>query len=123
MIGPDILTLFPAGQDLLGKQAGELVGEDLTVWSDGSVTGTFKRVTGYTGFSSEPADQEGYFFPFRLGGSGTKMTFKKNGKPTKTNIPFDQDIIFRIEKDTIYEVLVDDERIVTLRFDKAKFLK
>lgn len=31
MISPDLLTLFPADQDSLGKKASDLVGDDLTV--------------------------------------------------------------------------------------------
>ena len=63
MIGSDTLTFFPGSQTLLGKQVSELVGDDLTVKADGSVTGTFHHVTGYTEFSSEPDEQEGYYFP------------------------------------------------------------
>lgn len=51
------MTLFPAGQDLLGKKASDLVGEDLCVYEDGTVEGTLKAVTGYTGFSSEEEEQ------------------------------------------------------------------
>lgn len=39
------MTLFPAGQDLLGKKASDLVGEDLCVYEDGTVEGTLKAVT------------------------------------------------------------------------------
>ena len=53
------MTLFPAGQDLLGKKASDLVGEDLCVYEDGTVEGTLKAVTGYTGFSSEEEEQSG----------------------------------------------------------------
>lgn len=66
----------------------ELVGDDLMVKADGSVTGTFHHVTGYTEFSSEPDEQEGYYFPFHLTKTGSKMTFKKNGSPAKQNIAF-----------------------------------
>lgn len=100
MIGSDTLTFFPGSQTLLGKQVSELVGDDLTVKADGSVTGTFHHVTGYTEFSSEPDEQEGYYFPFHLTKTGTKMTFKKNGSPTKQGITFDPDIIFRVTRMT-----------------------
>lgn len=112
MIGSDTLTFFPGSQTLLGKQVSELVGDDLTVKADGSVTGTFHHVTGYTEFSSEPDEQEGYYFPFHLTKTGTKMTFKKNGSPTKQGITFDPDIIFRVTKDDTFEVLVDDSSVV-----------
>ena len=99
----------------------ELVGDDLTVKADGSVTGTFHHVTGYTEFSFEPDEQEGYYFPFHLTKTGTKMTFKKNGSPTKQGITFDPDIIFRVTKDDTFEVLVDDSSVVKFNFAGATF--
>ena len=121
MIGSDTLTFFPGSQTLLGKQVSELVGDDLTVKADGSVTGTSHHVTGYTEFSSEPDEQEGYYFPFHLTKTGTKMTFKKNGSPTKQGITFDPDIIFRVTKDDTFEVLVDDSSVVKFNFAGATF--
>ena len=124
MISPDLVELFPAGQDLLGKTAGDLVGEDLTVLSDGTVTGTFHHVTGYTGFSSNAEEQSGYYFPFKLGESvsGETMTFKKNGVPTKQDIPFDAEVVFRVSANDTFEVLVGAESIVTFNFRKANFV-
>lgn len=121
MIGSDTLTFFPGSQTLLGKQVSELVGDDLTVKADGSVTGTFHHVTGYTEFSSEPDEQEGYYFPFHLTKTGTKMTFKKNGSPTKQGITFDPDIVFRVTKTDTFEVLVDDSSVVKFNFAGATF--
>lgn len=121
MIGSDILTLFPSSQTLLGKQVSDLVGDDLAVKADGSVIGTFHYVSDYTEFSSEPDEQSGYYFPFHLTKTGTNMTFKKNGSPTKQDIPFDADIIFRVTKDDTFEVLVDDSSVVTFNFKEATF--
>lgn len=120
-MSPDLLTLFPADQDLLGKKASDLVGNDLTVYADGSVTGTFHYVTGYTGFSSVAEEQSGHYFPFHLVKTGTTMTFKKNGAPIKQDIPFDPDIVFRISKDDVFEVLIDDVSAVTFSFSGATF--
>lgn len=99
----------------------ELVGDDLMVKADGSVTGTFHHVTEYTEFSSDSDEQEGYYFPFHLTKTGTKMTFKKNGFPTKQGIAFDPDIIFRVTKDDTFEVLVDDSSVVKFNFAGATF--
>ena len=121
MIGSDTLTLFPASQTLLGKQVSEMVGDDLAVKADGSVIGTFHYVSDYTEFSSEPSEQSGYYFPFHLTKTGTNMTFKKNGSPTKEGIPFDPDIVFRVKKDDTFEVLVDDASVVTFTFAGATF--
>ena len=121
MIGSDILTLFPGSQTLLGKNVSDMVEDDLKVFEDGNVTGTFKYVSDFTDFSSNADEQKGYYFPFKLTQSGTQMTFKKNGVETKIDIPFDPDIIFRVTKDDTFEVLVDDVSVVTFRFERATF--
>ena len=120
-MGSDILTLFPSSQTLLGKQVSELVGDDLKVKEDGSVVGTFHYVTGYAEFSDAPGEDSGYYFPFHLTKTGTNMTFKKNGSPIKQDIPFDADIIFRVTKDDTFEVLVDENSVVTFNFKGATF--
>ena len=121
IIGSDTLTIFPGSQTLLGKQVSELVGDDLKVYADGFVTGTFHHVTGYSEFSSIPGEDSGYYFPFHLTKTGSKMTFKKNGVPTKQGIAFDPDIIFRVTKDDTFEVLVDDSSVVKFNFAGATF--
>ena len=117
------MTLFPAGQDLLGKKASDLVGEDLCVYEDGTVEGTLKAVTGYTGFSSEEEEQSGHYFPFKLTKTGTKMTLKKNGvaQPGKENMTFDPEIIFRVTKTDKFAVEVDGKPVVTFNFQKSTF--
>ena len=121
MIGSDTLTLFPASQTLLGKQVSDMVGDNLIVLDDGSVQGNFHYVTGYTEFSSDTSEQSGYYLPFHLTKTGTNMTFKKNGVPTKEGIAFDPDIVFRVSKDDTFEVIVDEESVVTFNFDGAVF--
>ena len=89
---------------------------------DGTVMGTFKHVTDYTQFNeSNPAEQEGYFFPLKLTQAGTNMTFKKNGEPDKTDIPFEASNVFRVTKTDTFEVLVDGSSVVTFNFAKATF--
>ena len=123
MIGSDILTLFPGSQSLLGKNVSEMVGDDLSVSKDGAVTGTFHRVTGFTDFSSEPTEQEGYYFPFKLTKTGTTMTLKKNGVAGegKENMAFDPEIIFRVTKSDTFSVEVDNVPVVTFTFAGATF--
>lgn len=92
------------------------------MYEDGTVTGTFKHVTGYTGFNSAvPTEQEGYFFPFTLKKSGTTMTFKKNGVEGKKDIPWEADNVFRVTASDTFEVLVDEASVVTFNFVKATF--
>lgn len=94
----------------------------MKVCEDGTVTGTFKHVTGYTQFNaSDPEEQEGYFFPFKLTKTGEKMTFKKNGEETKKDIAWEANNVFRVTKTDTFEVLVDGDSIVTFNFAKATF--
>lgn len=116
------MTIPAAGQDLLGKTVGDMVEPGMYVQGDGSVFGTFKYVSGYEEFNSAvPEEQEGYFFPFELKKTGSKMTFKKNGNVTKKDINFDKDIVFRVTKGDIFEILVDGKHIVTFNFRNARF--
>ena len=79
-------------------------------------------MTGYTGFNeSDPEEQEGYFFPFRLTQTGTTMTFKKNGVATKEDIAWEADNVFRVTSSDTFEVLVDGSPVVTFNFSKAIF--
>lgn len=123
-IGQDKLTIPAQGQTLYGKRVSSLIGSDVKVYGDGTVTGTFKHVTGYTGFNGDnPEEQEGYFFPFKLTKSGTNMTFKKNGSESKKDIPWEADNVFRVTKGDTFEVLVDEESVVTFNFAQATFEK
>ena len=115
------MALFPAGQDLLGKKASDLVGEDLCVYEDGTVEGTLKAVTGYTGFSSEEEEQSGHYFPFKLTKTGKKMSLKKNGVAAegKENMTFDPEIILRVSKEDTWKIEVDESEVITFNFEKA----
>lgn len=122
MIASDILTIPSQGQTLYGKRISSLIGDDVKVLKSGTVTGTLKHVSGYTGFNSEdPSEQEGYYFPFRLNKTGTTMTFKKNGMASKEGIPWEADNVFRVTKSDTFEVLVDEEHVITFNFAKATF--
>lgn len=107
----------------MGKTAGDLVGPDIMVTADGDVLGTMKYVPAYTGFSNNPDEQYGYYFPFHLGGEpGEKMTLSVDGTPKKQGVPYDPDIIFRIAgPDTRVTVGVDGRAIVKLNFKRATF--
>lgn len=98
---------------------------DMAIKSNGAVTGTLKYVTGFTGFNSaDTSEQSGYYFAFTLGSdvTGTTMTFRKDGVVTKSNIAYDNEIIFRIpNKNTKFEVLVDGVLVLTLTFKNVTF--
>lgn len=121
MMSPDILTMPAAGQDFYGKTAGEMV-TDAWVGQNGTVTGTFHYMSGYTGFNDAlPEEQEGYYFPFTLVKSGTTMTFKKNGGVSKDSIPWEANNVFRVTPGDVFEILVDGAHVVTLNFAGAAF--
>ena len=121
MIGSDLLTIPSQGSTLYGKKVSSLIGSDVKVYEDGRVEGTFKHVTGYTGFSDNEEEQEGYYFPFKLTKTGTTMSFEKNGEPGKTNIPWEADNVFRVTASDTFTVSVDDEEVITFNFAKATF--
>ena len=54
-----------------------MIGPGATVDKNGNVKATLKKVEGFTEFSSEEEEQSGYYFPFSLTVTGSKMTFKK----------------------------------------------
>lgn len=94
----------------------------MKVLEDGSVVGTFKYVTGYTGFNeSEVAEQSGYYFPFTLNETGSTMTFKKNGEIKKQDIPFEANNVFRVTQTDTFTVLVDDVEVITFNFEESTF--
>lgn len=111
-----------AGQSLYGKSVGEMIADDVKVLEDGSVHGTFHYVTGYAGFNdSKTEEQEGYYFPFTLAKTGTKMTLKKNGKNVKKDIAWEADNVFRVAAGDTFTVNVDGTDVVTFSFTKATF--
>lgn len=68
--------------DLFGKVASDLQ-SNMAVNSIGKVTGTSKYVTGYTGFSGNPEEQQGNYVAFHISVGnmviGTDVTVEANG--------------------------------------------
>lgn len=123
-IVPTDALVIPDKDDVwFGKTIGELVADDVVVDVNGGVHGTLHYVEDYVEFYPGNAEQqEGYYFPFTMNTTGTLMTLKVNGVATKTNIPFDPDILFRISDPTfVYEVEVDGVTIISLDFTKTVF--
>lgn len=56
--------VVPSG-DLLGKTVSDLSNNNIE-FNENLVSGTLKYVSNYTGFSSNPDEQEGYFLPFKI---------------------------------------------------------
>ena len=123
MISSDIMTIPAAESELLEKTVGEMIGDDVFVSPDGSVTGTIKYINDFQNFSSHAEEQKGNYFPITLTKQGEEMTLKKNGSVVK-EIPYDKDIIFRVEnKDTVVSADVDGKEVVTLNFKNATLKK
>lgn len=118
VMSADVLTLIPSTTDLLGKSSSEMIEKDVRVLADGSVMGTLKKVENYTGFSSKKEEQSGNYFPFHLTQTGTTMSIK-GGTTPKENIPFDSDIVLRVDSTKVFNIEVDGKLVVTLKFDKA----
>lgn len=103
-------------EEFYGKQADELMA-NVSIKSNGSVTGTLLSVTGYTEFSSNPAEQSGHYFAFNLTKTGTLMTFRKNGVVVKNNIAWEKTNVFRIGNvNDTFDVLVDGVLAVSFNF-------
>lgn len=87
---------IPASTDLLGKSVTDLQ-ENVSIGSN-AITGTLKHVTGYTGFSSKPAEQEGnYLVIHAVAENADKITVELVGG-TKGPVTLDDDgiIIIRV---------------------------
>lgn len=105
----------------LNKNISDMIEPGAYIDENGGVVATLKKVEGFTDFSSKVEEQSGYYFPFTLNTTGSKMTFKKNNVETKKDIAFDKDIIFRTTKTDTWEVLVDNKSVVKLNFANATF--
>lgn len=119
------IEMIDPSTSLLGKQVSEMISPETYVATNGAVLGDFNYVKGYTDFSSNLAEQEGYYFPFKLGTdiTGEKMTITKNGiaTPEKTDMDFDPELVLRVTKEDKFTIFVDDKEVVTLTFAGAKF--
>lgn len=113
--------------DLLGKVASDLQ-EDMIVDVTRKVTGTSKYVTGYTGFSGDPSEQEGNYVAFHISVGelviGTNVTVKVN------NATLDSDGLFvMIFRDSsknpkaIVEASADGHKTIKKVFDFTEVVR
>jgi len=68
------VSAIPSGVDLFGKDATDLQ-ENIAI-SDDKITGTLKYVTDYTGFSSNPAEQQGNYLAIHAEANDEAATVK-----------------------------------------------
>lgn len=125
----DKVALPTEGDDLLGKTVRDLIGADVAIGADGAVTGTIRKVAGYTGFSSAKAQQSGHYFPFYVSAPGKKVAVTtEGGTPKEADVEKNPDgrlwiILLDSEKktkDTI-EIKVDNSVLCKLTFTGATF--
>ena len=103
------------------KTVDDLIGKDVKVSEDGTVTGTLKHVSGFTWFNpSNVGEQTGNYFPFKLGEkyTGKDVTVQRNGGTAKT--ANDTEWVVRVpSNDTVYTVKAKDVDDLKLNFSKA----
>ena len=105
-----------AGADLLGKVVGDL--QKNVAESAKSVIGTLKYVEEYTGFSSDPKQQQGNFLAFKVACDlpFTNITAKKGDDVEKSYDPSDSTFIYIMDKH--YPITVkayDGDKCVSMR--------
>ena len=115
-----LLTIPAQATEILGKAVSAMVKNGGKILSDGSVKAEFLAVTGYTEYSTEPAEQSGFYFPFTISGvTGETLTIKKNGV-----IFYDDDFkatnVIRFTQTDVITVFVDGTLIATLNFAMSK---
>lgn len=117
----DVAAIPEAETPLYGKTAGDLV-ENCKVLEDGSVVGEFIHITDYTEFNeSDPKEQEGYFFPLKLGSEyeGKQITVQRiSGTPGKSKTSTDTEWVLRLTDgiDTVYLIKADGLDDLVLNF-------
>lgn len=84
--------------DLLGKVVGDLQ-KNVGVSAD-NIVGTLKYVEDYTGFSGDPAEQQGNYIAFKVGYDGdyTNITIQKGDKDEANYDPNDFTFILIMDK-------------------------
>ena len=92
------VTAYTGTEDLFGKTASDLQ-TGVTFSSDGTVTGTLKHVTDYTGFSSKVSEQSGNYLAFKCTADVEGATI--TAKITKTStLDSDGISVFRVADKT-----------------------
>lgn len=83
--------------DLKGTAYDTLMADDVRILADGRVVGAIPYVTGFTGFSSAPAEQKGHYVVIHFGGNG-EIKYKRNGVAEERNLGAeDRDLIVLLD--------------------------
>ena len=90
--------------DLLGKDCDDL--QETVAVADGAVTGTLKYVTGYTGWSGDPDEQEGNYLALKADfpdGATTTVEIV-NGMFGPATLDEDKNMVLRIADKDVQKV-------------------
>lgn len=110
-------TVLPQDHDLgkFGKHVNELVGPDVKINPDGSITGEFKYIKEW----AENHGKSGYFLPIRFGGEYKDKT--KTITVKGSNTATDEDWIIGVDKDSVIKVEIDGVEYQPLTLKGAAF--
>ena len=115
-----LLAIPAQATEILGKAVSAMVKNGGKILNDGSVKAEFLAVTGYTEYSTETAEQSGFYFPFTISGvTGETLTIKKNGV-TFYDDDFVATSVIRFTQTDVITVFVDGTLIATLNFAMSK---
>lgn len=119
----------PANEEQHDLKNGDMIADDIRIMADGTVTGTIKYVTGYTGFDSVHKElQSGYYFPVHLGDAykGKSVTVQSIGKDKgQPKSGSDQDWVIRLsdKADRVLKITAEGVPEVQLNFKQCRFLE
>lgn len=99
----------------LGKNVSDLIGADVKIsWTGiaGKVSGTVKKVEGWSEFSTVTEDQTGHFFPVKLDSQYQGKPITLIGNETKTET--DTEWVIKVDKAKNFTFKQGEDTIVTL---------
>ena len=107
-----------------GKQVSDLQGDDVQIFEDGAVVGTFPFVENFSEFSNTKAEQSGNYFCLKLGSDydGKKVTVERtSGTGGKKKSANDTEWVLRLTDGTAttYKITADAVPDLTLNFAGA----
>lgn len=116
------LEVITQDTEILGVHAYELISPKTKINGNGEVVGTLFKAKVEQYDPNNSAEQKGYFFPVKLTKTGKTITTVKNGVTKTSTFPDDSMLLAKIENGkTTLKIEVDDEELVTLKFDKTVF--
>ncbi|MFQ9429079.1 MAG: hypothetical protein ACLR1M_11040 [Oscillospiraceae bacterium] len=117
----DKMTVPTRGDTTYGLHVEDLIAPDVTVTADGKVTGTLKKVEGFTGFSKNKAEQSGHFFPFYVEAPGTMLKVKGKSENTADVVknPNERMCCVKVDETKQFTISMDDTELFKLDFTGA----